>query len=136
MPDKSFVRWFDDIRLKDVPLVGGKTASLGELPSLLGGRVPDGVGLTAEAYRDALAAAGVVERLRDLLAGFDHGDVAQLAERAAARHIVYQATGNAELCRQIAVAYRRLEERCGTGASVAVRSSATAEDLPTASFAG
>jgi pyruvate,water dikinase len=137
MPEKSFVRWFDDIRLTDVPLVGGKTASLGELHSLLGARVPQGFALTADAYRDALAAAGAIEELRRLLYGFDHHDVAQLAERAAeARRIVYEATGNAELRRQIAAAYRALEGRCGKGVAVAVRSSATAEDLPTASFAG
>ncbi|HVB16773.1 MAG TPA: phosphoenolpyruvate synthase [Stellaceae bacterium] len=137
MIGKSFVRWFDDIRLKDVPAVGGKTASLGELRSLLGAKVPDGFALTAEAYREALAAAGAVEELRRLLYGFDHHDVAQLAERAAkARDVVYAATGNAELRREIAGAYRTLEQRCGKGVAVAVRSSATAEDLPTASFAG
>jgi pyruvate,water dikinase len=137
MSAASFVRWFDDIRLRDVPLVGGKTASLGELHSLLGGRVPDGFALTAEAYRDALAEAGAGAQLRRLLYGFDHHNVEQLAERAAkARDIVYGATGNAELRRQIAAAYRALEKRLGVGVAVAVRSSATAEDLPTASFAG
>jgi pyruvate, water dikinase len=137
MTASSLVRWFDDIRLKDVPAVGGKTASLGELHALLGGRVPDGFALTAEAYRNALAGSGAVPELRRLLADFDHHDVAQLADRAAkARQLVYQATGNAELRRDIAAAYRALEERCGKGVAVAVRSSATAEDLPTASFAG
>ena len=62
-----YVRWFEDIRLKDVPEVGGKTASLGELYALLaaeGGRVPDGFAMTAEAYRDALTAAGAWQGLR------------------------------------------------------------------------
>ena len=137
MSETPFVRWFDDIRLKDVPAVGGKTASLGELHSLLRDRVPDGFALTAEAYRDALATAGAVEKLRQLLGDFDHHDVAQLAKRAAeARRVVYDATGNDKLCTQIEEAYRALEERCGAGVAVAVRSSATAEDLPTASFAG
>ncbi len=137
MSETSFVRWFDDIRLTDVPSVGGKTASLGQLRSLLGVRVPDGFALTAEAYRGALAGAGVEAELRRLFDGFDHHDVARLAERAAeARRIVYEATGNAALRRQIVTAYGTLEERCGKGVSVAVRSSATAEDLPTASFAG
>jgi pyruvate,water dikinase len=137
MAAKSFVRWFDDIRLKDVPAVGGKTASLGELRSLLGARVPDGFALTTEAYRDALAATEVTDQLRLLLYDFDHHDVARLAERAAeARQIVYEATGNPALHHQIAAAYRALEERCGKGVAVAVRSSATAEDLPNASFAG
>ncbi|MBV8892630.1 MAG: hypothetical protein JO266_11780, partial [Acidobacteria bacterium] len=64
MATESWVRWFDDIRLKDAPAVGGKTASLGELHALLAGRVPDGFALTAEAYRAALAAAGVENELR------------------------------------------------------------------------
>jgi pyruvate,water dikinase len=133
----SYVRWFDDIRLKDVPAVGGKTASLGELRALLGAKVPDGFALTADAYHGALTAAGAFPDLRRLLSGFDHHDVTQLAERAAkARRIVYDATANAELRRCIAAAYRSLEERCGPEVAVAVRSSATAEDLPTASFAG
>jgi pyruvate,water dikinase len=135
-----YVRWFEDIRLYDVPEVGGKTASLGELYSLLsaeGGRVPDGFALTAEAYRDALTAAGVWPELRKLLTDLDHHNVALLAERAAAaRKLVYEATGNTRLTREIADAYRALELKCGAGVAVAVRSSATAEDLPNASFAG
>ena len=73
--DRIRVRWFDDIRLKDVPAVGGKTASLGELHVLLTGRVPDGFALTAEAYRAALAAAGVENELLRPSSGFDHHDV-------------------------------------------------------------
>jgi pyruvate,water dikinase len=137
MSEKLFVRWFDDIRLADIPAVGGKTASLGELRALLGAQVPDGFALTAAAYRSALAVAGVEGELRRLLDNLDHRDVPLLAERAAAaRRIVYDATGSAELRRRIVAAYRTLEERCGKGVAVAVRSSATAEDLPTASFAG
>src|SRR6516162_6786518 len=119
MSAQSYVRWFGDIRLSDVPEVGGKTASLGELYAMLaaeGIRVPEGFALTARAYRDALTEAGVEDELRRLFSGFDHHDVALLAERAAA--------------------YRVLEENCGVSVAVAVRSSATAEDLPTASFAG
>ncbi len=98
MSAQSYVRWFSDLRLKDVPLVGGKTASLGELHSLLGGRVPEGFALTAQAYRDALAEAGIEGELRRLLSGFDHHDVALLGERAAAsRELVYKATGTAHL---------------------------------------
>src|SRR6516164_10566141 len=135
MPAQSYVRWFSDISLSDVPEVGGKTASLGELYAMLareGVRVPEGFALTARAYRDALAAAGVEDELRRLLSNFDHHDVALLAERAAtARRLVYEATGTALLRHQIAAAYHALEEECGTGVAVAVRSSATAEDLPT-----
>ena len=140
MPKHPYVRWFENIRLTDIPEVGGNNASLGELYSGLaaeGVRVPDGFALTAAAYRDALDAAGVEGKLRQLLSGFDHHDVALLAERAAAaRQLVYEAAGNARLRAGIAAAYRALEEKCGANVAVAVRSSATAEDLPTASFAG
>ena len=140
MSAQSYVRWFGDIRLSDVPEVGGKTASLGELYAMLaaeGIRVPEGFALTARAYRDALTEAGVEDELRRLFSGFDHHDVALLAERAAtARRLVYEATGSAHLRAEVAAAYRVLEENCGVSVAVAVRSSATAEDLPTASFAG
>ncbi len=140
MSDQSYVRWFSEIRLADVPTVGGKNASLGELYAALAGgaiAVPEGFALTAAAYRDALAEAGGAEALRRLLTGFDHRDVSALAERAAAaRKIVYEATGNARLAAEIRAAYRALEQKCGAGVAVAVRSSATAEDLPNASFAG
>jgi pyruvate, water dikinase len=137
MAAAGHVRWFEDIRLQDVPAVGGKTASLGELRALLGDRVPEGFALTAQAYRTALAEAGVEAELRRLLSDLDHRDVALLAERAAAaRRLVYDAAGNAALGAEIAAAYRALEQRCGAKVAVAVRSSATAEDLPTASFAG
>src|SRR5271169_742590 len=137
MAAPDHVRWFEDIRLKDVPAVGGKTASLGELRALLGERVPDGFALTAHAYRAALAEAGVGAELRRLLSRFDHHDVALLAKRAAkARQLVYAATSSDALRQQIVAAYSQLEVQYGAGVAVAVRSSATAEDLPTASFAG
>jgi pyruvate,water dikinase len=140
MPGKRYVHWFTDVRLKDLAEVGGKNASLGELYAMLaadGGRVPEGFALTARAYREALAAAGALSELRRLLGDLDHHDVRVLAERAeAAREIVYAATGNAHLRGEMAAAYRVFEKKYGTGVAVAVRSSATAEDLPTASFAG
>ena len=139
MSKQPHIRWFSEIGLDDVPEVGGKTASLGELYSVLGPRdvrVPDGFAVTAGAYRDALGAAGAWGELRRLMA-FDHHDVALLAERAAAaRRIVYDATGDIGLREEIAAAYRALEHKSGKGVAVAVRSSATAEDLPNASFAG
>jgi pyruvate, water dikinase len=134
------VRWFAALRLKDVPLVGGKNASLGELYGKLGQagvRVPNGFALTADAYRDALTTADAWPRLHALLDGIDVTDVALLGQRAQqARRIVYDATGTDTLCRLIADAYRTLEAEYGDKVAVAVRSSATAEDLPTASFAG
>ncbi len=140
MSDSSYVRWFRELRLDDVPLVGGKNASLGELYAACaaeGVRVPNGFALTAASYRDALDQAGAVPKLRALLDDLDVTDVALLAERGAlAREIVYQATGGAGLRAQIIAAYRGLETENGPGCAVAVRSSATAEDLPNASFAG
>jgi pyruvate,water dikinase len=136
----SYIRWFEDIRLEDVPMVGGKTASLGELYSTLSPqdvRVPNGFALTASAYRDALTQAGAWEELRSLLTGVDKRRIADMAKRAArARAIVYAATDQEDLRREVAVAYRQLEQEYGANVAVAVRSSATAEDLPTASFAG
>jgi pyruvate,water dikinase len=139
MSPSPYIRLFEELGAGDVPLVGGKTASLGELSALAaeGVKVPEGFAITAQAYRDALASAGAWEPLRALLGGLTDDDVAPLAERAAeAREIVYRATGGGELHRQIRTAYRALRTRCGSGLSVAVRSSATAEDLPDASFAG
>jgi pyruvate,water dikinase len=140
MTTGSDVRWFKDIRLEDVGLVGGKTASLGELYGALSGSgvlVPNGFALTATAYRDALVAAGAGEALHRLLDDFDKDNMAQLAERAkAARDVVHTATGGAALRAKIIEAYRALEQEAGRDVAVAVRSSATAEDLPTASFAG
>jgi pyruvate, water dikinase len=140
MTGSSYVRWFRDIGLSDVPLVGGKTASLGELYSALatrGVRVPNGFALTAAAYRDALTEAGAWAKLRHLLDGLDKRRISELAKRAAAaRAIVYEATNRDSLRREIDQAYRQLEAEYGPDVAVAVRSSATAEDLPTASFAG
>jgi pyruvate,water dikinase len=140
MASQSHIRWFRDIRLGDVAAVGGKTASLGELYAVLaplGVRVPNGFALTAQAYREALTAAGAWDRFHALLDGLDKRQVEVLARRAAeAREIVFEATGGADLRRQITQAYRQLEGVHGAGVAVAVRSSATAEDLPTASFAG
>jgi pyruvate,water dikinase len=140
MTASGYIRWFKDLRIEDVPLVGGKTASLGELYSALapqGVKVPNGFALTAAAYRDALSEAGADEELRKLLNGLDKRRIADLAKRAAkARAIVFEATDRDDLRKQVAEAYRQLEQEYGRGVAVAVRSSATAEDLPNASFAG
>ncbi|HTZ70090.1 MAG TPA: PEP/pyruvate-binding domain-containing protein, partial [Acetobacteraceae bacterium] len=140
MTDPDYVRWFADIRNRDVPLVGGKSASLGELYSQLtaeGVRVPNGFALTVHAYYDALLQSGTSAKLHALLDDLDLTDVGLLATRAAAaRGLVYEATGGDMLRERIIAAYRQLEAQYGTDTPVAVRSSATAEDLPTASFAG
>jgi pyruvate,water dikinase len=135
----DYLRWFETVRLEDVPLVGGKNASLGELYRELSSqhvRVPNGFALTVHAYHDALGSAGAWPALHELLDGLDVSDVVLLAKRAEkARELVYAATGSPALREQIVAAYRQLEAQYGTNVAVAVRSSATAEDLPTASFA-
>jgi len=140
MAPKRNVRWFGEIGIDDVAEVGGKNASLGELYSVLsaqGVRVPNGFALTAGAYREALTAAAAWERLHQLLDGIDKSKVDDLAERAArARAIVFEATATDELREEITKSYHQLEDEYGANVAVAVRSSATAEDLPTASFAG
>ncbi len=140
MHPQDYVRWFEAIGLGDVAVVGGKNASLGELYRVLvaeGVRVPNGFALTAQAYRDALTAAGAWDELHALLDDLDKRDTEQLAKRAArARELVYDAAASSVLRDAIAAAYAELERQYGEGVAVAVRSSATAEDLPTASFAG
>ena len=136
----GFIRSFHEIGLADVSLVGGKTASLGELYSALSSRgiaVPNGFAITADAYREALSRDNVAGELHRLLDGIDKSNIKLLASRAAkARAIIYEAMDSPLLRRQIVQAYGQLEREAGTGVAVAVRSSATAEDLPTASFAG
>ena len=137
---QNCIRWFADIRLADVGEVGGKNASLGELYATLapeGVRVPNGFAATAGAFRQALTEAKAWEPLHRLLDGLDKRDIDALAKCAAeARQIVYRATDADWLRDALVQAYRQLEKEYGAGVPVAVRSSATAEDLPTASFAG
>lgn len=140
MVTTDYIRPFESLNLQDTPVVGGKTASLGELHRLLRHgdvRAPDGFAITAQAYRDALTRAGAWGRLAELMRGFDLADVAELARRGAeARRIVYQAMDWPELRADIIAAFHALRALRGGEFTVAVRSSATAEDLPTASFAG
>ena len=136
----EYVRFFEEIGTGDVPLVGGKNASLGEMYRSLaahGVRVPNGFAITSDAYRAVLDKAGAWEPLHAALEGLDPADVADLARRAGlAREIVYGAGLPSALGEEILGAYRTLQDQYGPDLSVAVRSSATAEDLPQASFAG
>jgi pyruvate,water dikinase len=140
MSERTYIRFFEEIGIKDVPLVGGKNASLGEMYCELSGQgvlVPNGFAITADAYRHVLKEAGAWQKLRDALEGMDPDDVADLARRGKrAREIVYGAGLPDDLTAEIIAGYRRLQEEYGEEVSLAVRSSATAEDLPTASFAG
>ena len=135
-----YVRFFDEVGLGDVPLVGGKNASLGAMYRELqdhGLRVPNGFAVTAEAYRHMLDEADAWPGLHEALDGLDPSDVAALARRAkTAREIVYGAGLPADVAAEILAGYATLREQYGDDVRVAVRSSATAEDLPTASFAG
>ena len=135
-----YVRFFSQIGIGDVPLVGGKNASLGEMYQELtprGIRVPNGFAVTAEAYRHTLDRAGAWTALHAALDGLDPDNVDDLARRAArAREIVYAATPPAEVDADIRTALAKLTAEYGGELTVAVRSSATAEDLPNASFAG
>jgi pyruvate, water dikinase len=134
------VRWFRDLGINDVPLVGGKNASLGEMYRELvprGVNVPNGFAITAGAYCYLLDNANAWTALHRALDGLDINDVDDLARRAHdAREIVYGAPMPDDLAAQIVEAYSRLRAEYGETLTVAVRSSATAEDLPTASFAG
>ncbi|MGD9618496.1 MAG: phosphoenolpyruvate synthase [Mycolicibacterium sp.] len=136
----QYVRFFEDMGIDDVPLVGGKNASLGEMFQKLSGqgvRVPHGFAITAAAYRHMLDEAGAWDGLHTELDDLDPDDVAALARKAKrAREIVYGAGLPPDLADQILAAYRTLQQEYGEQVSLAVRSSATAEDLPTASFAG
>ena len=140
MAAPKYVRFFEEFGIGDVPLVGGKNASLGEMYRNLAGpgvRVPNGFAVTADAYRHVLEEAGALERLHAILDDLDPSDVADLARRAKkAREVVLGAPLPADLTVEILEAYGRLQDQYGMEVSLAVRSSATAEDLPTASFAG
>jgi pyruvate,water dikinase len=140
MGQSGYVRFFEEVGIEDVPLVGGKNASLGEMFQKLseqGVRIPHGFAITAGAYRYMLDQAGVWDLLHAELDGIDPDDVAALARKGKrAREIVYGAGLPDDLATEILDAYRKLQDEYGEDVSLAVRSSATAEDLPTASFAG
>jgi pyruvate,water dikinase len=136
----KYIRFFQEISLSDVPLVGGKNASLGEMYRELtpkGVLVPDGFAVTADAYRYILDSAKARDKLHEILDGLNPKDVQDLARRGKqARDIIYGAGLPDDLRDEILTAYHQLQEEYDLEMTVAVRSSATAEDLPTASFAG
>lgn len=136
----SFVRWFREIGIDDVPLVGGKNASLGEMYRNLtaeGVLVPNGFAVTVDAYRSVLDHNDAWRKLHDALDGLVPDDIADLQARGKnARSIVYACELPAELQKEILAGYAALKREYGSDVSLAVRSSATAEDSPGASFAG
>ncbi|OIP80152.1 MAG: phosphoenolpyruvate synthase [Parcubacteria group bacterium CG08_land_8_20_14_0_20_48_21] len=132
---------FNELGIKDVPLVGGKNASLGEMYRYVTGRgvrVPNGYAVTAYAYHYFLREAGIKRAIRDTLKDLDTHNIRNLQERGKkVRQIIMRAKFPQQLEEEIIAAYKQLSKSYGVAATdVAVRSSATAEDLPDASFAG
>lgn len=137
---QAFVLPFRAVGIADIPLVGGKNASLGEMLQQLspkGIHVPDGFATTAHAYRYFIESAGLEAQLRHLFAEINVEDVSNLRQIGRqARSLILQTPFPEELQVAIAQEYQQLCDRYGADTDVAVRSSATAEDLPDASFAG
>jgi pyruvate, water dikinase len=137
---QDFVKWFEELTINDVPSVGGKNASLGEMIRNLGQkgvRVPSGFAITAYAYKYMIEKAGIDVKIKEILNGLDTHDVTDLAARGQKiRSLIKNTPIPSELEDDIRRHYREMEFRYGEDVDVAVRSSATAEDLPDASFAG
>lgn len=138
--EQSLILWLDEIGIEDISLVGGKNASLGEMIQQLtpkGVNVPTGFAITAYAYRYFIEKAGLEDKLRELFADLDVDDVSNLQQHGKkGRRLILSINFPPELEAAIAQAYQTLCEQYGEDTDVAVRSSATAEDLPDASFAG
>lgn len=134
------ILWFSELGLSDLDQVGGKNASLGEMVGSLastGVKVPDGFATTADAYRRFLSESGLNDRIENILQGLDSDDVTALAQVGhQIRDLIRHAAFPAGLEEEIRSAYARLTGEHHSDVSWAVRSSATAEDLPDASFAG
>ncbi len=136
----KYIMWFNEIGIEDVPIVGGKNASLGEMFKELtpeGVKIPNGFAITADAYIYLLKSSGIINKLKELMSDLDKNDVVDLSERGRlARELILGAEIPDDLWEEIKLAYDILSKEYGPNTDVAVRSSATAEDLPTASFAG
>ncbi|MFA6588157.1 MAG: phosphoenolpyruvate synthase [Patescibacteria group bacterium] len=138
---KRFILWFDEITIKDVPLVGGKTASLGEMYRELtkkGVKIPNGFAITAYTYQYLLKYSGIKNEIKDILKDLNVNNLTNLYERGRrVRETILHAEFPPELKKEILEAYQKLSKNYQIrNVDTAVRSSATAEDLPDASFAG
>jgi pyruvate, water dikinase len=135
-----YIRWFDEISIADVPLVGGKNASIGEMYRELAGsgiRIPNGFAVTAHSFRYLLESGGLLPEMRRILAEINKSDLNAFARSGQRlREMIYEAPLPEDLASEIVAAYHHLCEQYGDDTDVAIRSSATAEDLPSASFAG
>lgn len=138
--ETAFILWFDQLTIEDVPLVGGKNASLGEMYQQLtskGVKVPNGYAVTASAYRHFFKEAGLMDQIREILSDLDTTDMKNLSERGRkVRNTILSAEFPEDLKEAILEGYHHMCKEYGDYTDVAVRSSATAEDLPDASFAG
>ena len=136
----QYILWFKDLGMDDVPVVGGKNASLGEMIANLnnaGISVPDGFATTADAFREHLQAGGLEKKINDALDNLDTDDMQALTSTGAMiRQWVIDEPLPPKLVVAVSEAYQSMIDASNGDVSVAVRSSATAEDLPEASFAG
>ena len=136
----SFILWFNGLSIDDVPLVGGKNASLGEMYRNLaekGINIPNGFAITAQAYQYLIKKTGIGDNIRSLLKGLNTSNIHSLKERGhKIRELIRHTQFPKELEEAIVAAYKKLSRQYAPNTDVAVRSSATAEDLPDASFAG
>ena len=137
---QKYILWFKEINAKDVALVGGKNASLGEMLFQLtkkGISVPNGFALTSQAYWYFINKNNLKKKIENILRGLDINNVKNLQSRGRQlRELILKASIPSDLEKQVRKAYQKLCQQYGHNTDVAVRSSATAEDLPTASFAG
>lgn len=135
---KSFILWFDEIGIEDIPLVGGKNASLGQMRKKTNVKIPPGFAISSYAYKYILEKAAVLDELKAVLHGLDiHNSQALEIAGEKARKIIMDCELPSELQEAIGDAYHKLSMQANVNdLDVAVRSSATAEDLPQASFAG
>ncbi len=138
--NSEFILWFDQLGIEDVPLVGGKNASLGEMYKNLnpkGVNIPNGFAVTAFAYRYFLEKMQIKNKIKQILSDLDTSDLHNLQDRGEeVRRLIRGTEIPEDLRKEIVDAYHNLSKQYGGDTDVAVRSSATAEDLPDASFAG
>ncbi|HHW21110.1 phosphoenolpyruvate synthase [Thermodesulfovibrio thiophilus] len=136
----SLILWLNQISMKDIPLVGGKNASLGEMIrniSSKGINIPDGFAVTADAYKYFINVNNLNEPIKKILSDLDKSNVEELKKRGKKiRNLILSGKMPEDLQNAIIEAYSEMEKKYGKNVDVAVRSSATAEDLPDASFAG
>lgn len=136
----ALILWFDQITIEDVSLVGGKNASLGEMYRELSSKgvmIPNGFAITAKAYNYFMEFNGLKDKIKNLLEGLNTKDINQLEKVGSKiRHLILESKFPEDLANAIKEGYHNLGLQYGLNPDVAVRSSATAEDLPTASFAG